>query len=681
MNVTGSKLVKDCILNLSKTEIPPLHKDLLNLGPQFVVNEKKIPYMDIIATTERVALQLETDNKHIDAEVLRTDVKRILIEAKPPRKNITRDQATALKEIVNDVNVDIYPFDKGSGFVRIDHDDALIKIEDQIGKTKILKKDPTPGLVTKVQSLMRKHKDKFNISQYRKLYPTDGIPPRIYGMVKAHKPEKNYPMRMVVSTVGTPVYEISEYLVNVIQNTLNKNPIRVLNSSSFINTAKTWAIHPNETQVSLDVVNLYPSVPIKKATENILKILSDDFLDVSGRTKLSILDIKEFIDLCLQKCYFLWNNTIRSLDNTGPIGLSLMVVMAEAHLQIIEGEAINIALHSIPPFNPISHMRYVDDTHTRFDERKKVSQFVDLLNSIDKDIQYTTTYEDEEKCLDFSDITILNNCTVNYEFKVFRKEAITNVQVNHIQVIIQKALNMVYLRVFLARASAVCSPKYLEQEFTFITSVFVENGYQQATLERIKESFTNKRNHNNIVDQNNRRDYKHTVSMPFVESISYKLRKSFKKTGYNISFHGRNNLRNIICAKNKPKLPKNSVPGVYRTNCGCNNRYVGQTGGLIKNRNVQHEKAAFKFDTKYSGLAEHATQCDTVEWNDVIRLSTEPKYFERCIRETLEIQCNRSEPGMPLALNRDRGQYVTTNSWKPFFTFWQNREPHLKRWR
>ena len=211
--------------------------------------------------------------------------------------------------------------------------------------------------------------------------------------------------------------------------------------------------------------------------------------------------------------------------------------------------------------------------------------------------------------------------------------------------------------------------------------VFVENGYKKATLEEVKKSFENRRFQNNPIQNKNNIDYKRTVSMPFVESISYKLRKSFKKAGCNISFYGKNNLKNILCARNKPKLKKNSVPGVYRTNCGCNSRYVGQSGGLIRNRNVQHEKAAFNGNTRYSGLAEHATQCQQVEWNDVIRLSTEPKYYERCIRETLEIQCNRAEPGTPLALNRDRGQYVTTNSWKPFFAFWEKQEPELKRWR
>ena len=33
-------------------------------------------------------------------------------------------------------------------------------------------------------------------------------------------------------------------------------------------------------------------------------------------------DIYELAELCLSKCYFLWNNEIRILKNSGPTGLS-----------------------------------------------------------------------------------------------------------------------------------------------------------------------------------------------------------------------------------------------------------------------------------------------------------------------------------------------------------------------
>ena len=57
--------------------------------------------------------------------------------------------------------------------------------------------------------------------------------------LKAHKPKKCYPMRAIVSTIGTPPYDISQYLVELIQPTLNKSKYKITNSLSFANELKT----------------------------------------------------------------------------------------------------------------------------------------------------------------------------------------------------------------------------------------------------------------------------------------------------------------------------------------------------------------------------------------------------------------------------------------------------------
>ena len=100
-----------------------------------------------------------------------------------------------------------------------------------------------------------KKEDKFDKKTYSLIYPSDCIPPGLYGTLKAHKPEKNYPMRAVVSTIGSSPYGTSKYLVKIIQHAINKNKHRILNSSSFVEEAKEWNISSNEIQASFDVVN------------------------------------------------------------------------------------------------------------------------------------------------------------------------------------------------------------------------------------------------------------------------------------------------------------------------------------------------------------------------------------------------------------------------------------------
>ena len=143
-------------------------------------------------------------------------------------------------------------------------------------------------------------------------------------------------MRVIVSTIGTPPYGRSKYLADIIQPTRNKNHHKVKNSRSFISQAQTWKLEPDEIQVSYDVTNLYPSISIHKAIDVIIQQLSEDYDNLKTRRKLTLVDIQQLIELCVSECYFLWDNIIWNLLNSGPIGLSIMVVLSGSYLQYLE---------------------------------------------------------------------------------------------------------------------------------------------------------------------------------------------------------------------------------------------------------------------------------------------------------------------------------------------------------
>ena len=62
------------------------------------------------------------------------------------------------------------------------------------------------------------------------------------------------------------------------------------------------------------------------------------------RTKNFLKDIYELAELCLSKCYFFWNNEIGISKNSGPIGLSFMVVLSKSYVQNLKHKAITEAL-------------------------------------------------------------------------------------------------------------------------------------------------------------------------------------------------------------------------------------------------------------------------------------------------------------------------------------------------
>ena len=208
-------------------------------------------------------------------------------------------------------------------------------------------------------------------------------------------------------------------------------------------------------QVSYDVVNLYPTVPLKKATDAILDLLNKDD-DLKNQTKLTLLELRQLLELCLSKCYFIWNSEIHELKDSGPIGLSLMVVMAEGWLQVLEAKAMNDALTSQPPLNLLSFFRYVDDSHSRFDEIADANKFLDILNSQDPSTKYTMETESTNKELAFLEIRTINNGQGKYEFDVYRKKAITNVQVKPDSSHDPRVLKGIF-KGFVYRALKICS--------------------------------------------------------------------------------------------------------------------------------------------------------------------------------------------------------------------------------
>ena len=120
-----------------------------------------------------------------------------------------------------------------------------------------------------------------------------------------------------------------------------------------------------------------------------------------------------------------------------------------------------------PPTAPITHYRYVDDTHDRFIDGNKPSAFLEILNKQDETINYTMEVENENKELAYLEIMSKNPGTGRYEFDIYRKKAITNVQVKPESCHDPKILRGIF-KGFLNRAFRICSKKYLDEEIEFL---------------------------------------------------------------------------------------------------------------------------------------------------------------------------------------------------------------------
>ena len=114
---------------------------LLNLGPKYVPTyNRQPPYMVIIQTTEICALELENDRYSEKAERLWQAVSKILSKDinKKHQNNLTIGQRNTIREMKNDTNLKVCPFDKGSGVVIMKEEGTIKRIEEEIGKSVII---------------------------------------------------------------------------------------------------------------------------------------------------------------------------------------------------------------------------------------------------------------------------------------------------------------------------------------------------------------------------------------------------------------------------------------------------------------------------------------------------------------------------------------------------------------
>ena len=386
-------------------------------------------------------------------------------------------------------------------------------------------------------------------------------------------------MRAVVSTIGSPAYGTLKYLVNIIRPTLNKNKQRVLNSSTFVEEAKEWNISPSEIQTSFDVVNLYPSVPIDKAVAVVIEILNHDINDLQKRTKLTLTDIHKLIELCLSTNYFFFDNRVGIFENSGSIGLALMVVISEAFLQRLEDRALQEALAT--NLAPLTYKRYADDSHARFETEHQSHSFLNILNKQNKAIKYPLEKEDQSRKLNFSDLTIINTGTGKYEFKIHRKNAITNVQIKP-HSYVNPALIRGIFKGFVSRAKKLCSEKYLNDELNVLVDMSVENGHDRNHLYSIIRENKHQGPKYENTDSN-------IVKLPWIPIIGPKRRKERRKTGCRVIFTSAARLKNILC-NDRSKLLPNSCPGAYELSCDFGGEHIGETKKRVLTRSIEHQE-------------------------------------------------------------------------------------------
>ena len=582
-NVLENRRENTWVRNLSSTPLTQDQVKALSNGPKYAIVLKVPPVGEYLTTIENMCNQLQQGK----AEELRGEIKTVLKKIQVPRHNISREERKAIEELRRDKNRIILTADKGVLMVVMDRDDYNNKAEELIQQSSYrpIPNDPTNRLKTRLISLLKQIKTEsgMNEATYKRLYPTGAGSPKFYGLPKIHK--QGTPLRPIVSSIGAVTYQTSIELSRILKPLVGKSPHNIHNNQDFLEHLKGIQLAPDEVMMSYDVKALFTSVPIMPALDVIEKLLKED-PGLQSRTSMSTQHIMDLLEFCLRSTYFTFRGKLYEQVEGAAMGSPFSLYMENFETRALQSS----------PNPPLLWKRFVDDTFVII---KKVhrEEFLTHLNSVNKNIQFTSEEPGPEGALPFLDILITPDNEGRLNSSVYRKPTHMN-QYLHWDSLHPISSKYSVFGTLHHRAKTVCSNKQLlQQEDDHPARALKNYNYPMWAMNRIKIKMNNpahkNKNKTSSTQQNN--IPKPHITVPYYKGLSESVKKRCSNYGVQVYFKGGTTIKNLLMAPKDidPMMKKSGV--IYSYKCGrveCDEEYIGESSRTFGERFKEHQKAS-----------------------------------------------------------------------------------------
>ena len=494
-----------------------------------------------------------------------------------------------------------------------------------------------------------KEKEFIDQTLYNKLKPTDSPAPRFYGLPKIHKP--TIPIRPIVSYTGTPLYNLSKYVADIL-TTYTKNPDKhTENSKQFSEYIRNVTIEEDEKLVSFDVTSLYTNVPIKDTLVIIRDLLENDE-NLNEKTKIPPSNLLEIIEFLLTKTWFIFDGKYYSQTDGVAMGGPASSVVAEIYMQKHEQIAISTADHP-----PKTWDRFVDDVLSII-KAEFLNEFFEHINNLHPKIKFTIE-EEKDGCLAFLDTLIKRKENGELSVCVYRKPTHTDQYLNFHSNHIASTKDSVVSALFRRARDIISDPRELEKENNRIVNVLTANNYDKQTVMKVKRKIDNNGNAENRNDDIEQTEYVGQVVLPYIPKTSETLKRIFKTHNIRCSFQSKDTLRKAL---SKPKdiveeERQNNI--VYKIPCGdCPATYIGETKRSFETRAKEHARAVKNGDTNKNEIAMHCwTLGHKMNWDDKKVIDREKNWTARKIKETIHSIADNN--------HFNNVSYILPDIWKP----------------
>jgi hypothetical protein len=577
-----------------------------NISAPSIVDDPKLmipkSFKKFAKVPPSMSIERERNVCHLKADVLNAFRK---LHNQPVRSNITLEERKALQILRRDDSIIVKPSDKSKGFVVLDKNDYVDKLNQFVladGQFTKVTKDPTKHDEAKVKRILADLKE--TIPEYisAAITPSHSRCAELYALIKDHKPDN--PARPISSTCGTPCEGISWLVDRILSQLLPFIPTYVRNSYDFLENLKSAFPngYPEGTILfSLDVVSLYNNIPINEGIDACIEFLSEHSSEVNT-FGLSTSDVETLLKFILNNNNCRFGYEIYHQELGIAMGNRLAPALAIIFMHVFESKAVN-SYHLKPNFL----VRYVDDyfgiwTHGH----QELLNFSTYLNNIHPTIKFTVEHSYDNGYLPFLDISLsIRNGELQHELFIKPTHSGICLNFNSSHPISVKR-GLVHSQLLRARRLS-SSPATFESGQKKIADILRNNDYPTDLRSLSRRQYSG-RSYVENADA--------ILRLPFIsDDLSFKIRKILRKSEFNVNLveYTSSTLRSLLVrsALERPRCPAEGTRHicrackaglihectvknvVYRLDCKlCDQFYIGETGRPARERVREHANAA-----------------------------------------------------------------------------------------
>lgn len=318
--------------------------------------------------------------------------------------NISKSEAKALNTLAKNKDIIIKPADKNLGIVILNTNDYISECLKHLSSNTYTTASNFPSnLKTILLNTLIKFKEELanNIIKHRSIYnhlqPCDNhSTPLFYGLPKIHKEFRSCPpVRPIVAHTNSLLSRTAKFLDFNLQPLAGSYPDYLCNSTDLIKVLSSFTIPKNSTLVTLDIVNLYPSIPQQQCLKTIYE-------ELRNKQHLLMFDpnlIIQLLEIHLHNNFFSFADCIFHQTIGIPMGASFSPTAANIFMSVFFR-----SFFQVNNFTPLLFKRYIDDVFMIWHDTQSLSSFVTKLNKFHPNIKFTVV--ESKSCVNFLDLKI-----------------------------------------------------------------------------------------------------------------------------------------------------------------------------------------------------------------------------------------------------------------------------------